>query len=137
MPPVGLLTGNEEDYFQLAERFATGAATPPDSAVFDSSPHRALNEVLLGNLIIAIGYERAQIIARGADRGILDFAMCVIRSIWLGAGRRSDRARRLRSPSSAGHGRGMGIQRLRGQGSGLRLRHGRAGHGSRSTAVVD
>jgi len=64
MPSNGLLTDNEEDYFQLAERFVAGAATPPDSAVFDSSPHRALNELLLGGLVVAIGYERAQIIAR-------------------------------------------------------------------------
>jgi hypothetical protein len=104
MPPDGLLTDNEEDYFELAERFATGAATP-DSAVFDSSPHRALNDVLLGVVIIAIGYERAQIIARLtliAAFSIL--AMCVFRTIWPGADRRSDRARRLRSPPAADHG---------------------------------
>src|SRR5690242_1766976 len=64
MPPDGLLTDNEEDYFQLAERFVTGAAPPPSSAVFDSSPHRALNEALLGGLVVAVGYERAQIVTR-------------------------------------------------------------------------
>lgn len=64
MPPDGVLTDNEENYFQLAEHFVTGAAATPDSAVFDSSPHRALNEVLLGGLVVAMGYERAQIVAR-------------------------------------------------------------------------
>jgi hypothetical protein len=78
MPPDGFLTGNEEDYFQLAERFATGAATPPDSAVFDSSPHRALNEVLLGSLVIAIGYERAQIIARLVLIAAFSILLCTL-----------------------------------------------------------
>jgi hypothetical protein len=58
------LTDNEEDYFGLAHRFVTGPAAQPNSALFDSSPHRALNEVLLGGLIVAMGYERAQILAR-------------------------------------------------------------------------
>jgi uncharacterized protein DUF6798 len=64
MRPDGVLTDNEEDYFALAERFFTGATTPSDSALFDSSPHRALNEILLGGLVVAIGHERAQIVAR-------------------------------------------------------------------------
>jgi hypothetical protein len=64
MPPDGILTDNEEDYFQLAERFVTGAAVRPNSAVFDSSPHRVLNEVLLGGLVVAVGYEHAQIVTR-------------------------------------------------------------------------
>ena len=64
MPPEGVLTDNEEDYFTLAERFFTGAPAPPDSALFDSSPHRALNEILLGGLVVAMGHERAQIVAR-------------------------------------------------------------------------
>jgi hypothetical protein len=42
----------------------SGDGVPPDSALFDSSPHRALNEVFLGGLIGAMGYERAQIVAR-------------------------------------------------------------------------
>jgi hypothetical protein len=78
MPPDGLLTGNEEDYFQLAERFATGAATPPDSAVFDSAPHRELNEVLLGSLISAVGYERAQIITRLVLIAAFSILLCVL-----------------------------------------------------------
>jgi len=64
MPPDGILTDNEEDYFALAERFFTGAAVPPDSALFDSSPHRAVNEILLGGIVVAVGHERAQIVAR-------------------------------------------------------------------------
>jgi hypothetical protein len=54
MPPDGLLTDNEENYFQLAERFVTDTAALPDSAIFDSAPHRALDEVLLGGLVVAI-----------------------------------------------------------------------------------
>jgi hypothetical protein len=63
MPPDGLLTDNEEDYFQIAQRFVAGNATP-DSALFDSSPHRGLNDVVLGGLVVAIGYERAQIVSQ-------------------------------------------------------------------------
>jgi len=67
MPPEGLLTDNEEDYFGLAERFRhhhRRAAAGP-APLFDSSPHRALNEVLLGGLIVANWVmRRAQIVAR-------------------------------------------------------------------------
>jgi hypothetical protein len=61
MPPDGTLTENEENYFPLAERFFTGTPVPPDSAHFDSSPHRALADLLLGALIVAVGSEGAQI----------------------------------------------------------------------------
>jgi hypothetical protein len=78
MPPEGLLTDNEEDYFGLAERFVTTTAAPPDSALFDSSPHRALNEVLLGGLIVAIGHERAQIVARLALIVAFSILLCAL-----------------------------------------------------------
>jgi hypothetical protein len=77
MPPHGLLTDNEENYFQLAERFVTGAA-PPDTAVYDSSQHRALNEVLLGGLVVAIGYERAQIVARLVLIAVFSILLCAL-----------------------------------------------------------
>jgi hypothetical protein len=76
--PNGLLTDNEEDYFGLAHRFVTGAAAQSDSALFDSSPHRALNEVLLGGLIVAMGYERAQIVARLAVTAAFSMLLYVL-----------------------------------------------------------
>lgn len=65
MPPDGALSDNEEDYFALAAHAISLSPAPPYTAVFDASPHRAVSEVLLGGLIAAVGYEHAQIIARG------------------------------------------------------------------------
>ena len=64
IPPDGVLTGNEENYFQLA--FASVSPAPPlaESAVFDSSHHRFLADHLLGWLIAGVGYSGAQILAR-------------------------------------------------------------------------
>jgi hypothetical protein len=64
IPPDGLLSGNEENYFQLAAQSVTPAPPAPDSAVFDSSHHRFLADHLLGWLIAALGYGGAQIAAR-------------------------------------------------------------------------
>jgi hypothetical protein len=76
MPPNGHLTDNEENYFGLAARFVTATAAQPNSALFDSSPHRALNEVLLGGLIVAMGHERAQIVARLTLVAALSILLC-------------------------------------------------------------
>jgi hypothetical protein len=64
IPPYGLLSENEENYFALAERFVAGSAWPQKTAVFDASPHRALSDGTLGALVSAIGYTPAQIVAR-------------------------------------------------------------------------
>lgn len=64
IPPHGLLSENEENYFALAERFVAGSAWPQETAVFDASPHRALSDGTLGALVSAIGYTPAQIVAR-------------------------------------------------------------------------
>jgi hypothetical protein len=66
MPPDGLLTDNEENYFQLAAQAVATAAPAPNSAVFDASPHRFLSEFLLGNMIRHLGFETTQIITRTA-----------------------------------------------------------------------
>jgi hypothetical protein len=64
MPPTGLLSDNEENYFGLAARAVGAIAAMPESALFDAARHRFLNEFLLGHLIGGIGFEYAQIIAR-------------------------------------------------------------------------
>ena len=64
IPPHGILSDNEENYFALAERFVDGSAWPRTTAVFDASPHRVLSDATLGALIAAIGYAPAQIVAR-------------------------------------------------------------------------
>ncbi len=64
MPPTGLLSDNEEDYFAMAARAVTQETPPPTSALFDASPHRFLNEHLLGALIQNLGFEPAQIVTR-------------------------------------------------------------------------
>jgi len=66
IPPTGILSDNEEDYFALAARAVAKEAPPSGTAVFDASPHRFFNEHLLGPLIREIGFERAQIITRFA-----------------------------------------------------------------------
>ncbi len=64
IPPHGILTENEENYFALAERFVDGSAWPQETAVFDASPHRMLSDGTLGALVSAIGYEPAQVVTR-------------------------------------------------------------------------
>lgn len=64
IPPDGILSDNEENYFQLAARFITGTAWPEVTAVFDRSLHRVLSDATLGSLIWLIGYEPTQIATR-------------------------------------------------------------------------
>ncbi|HKW52807.1 MAG TPA: hypothetical protein VJO12_03885 [Stellaceae bacterium] len=64
MPPDGVLSDNEENYFQLATQAVSLSPASPYTAVFDGSHHRAVSEVFLGGLVKAVGYEHAQIIAR-------------------------------------------------------------------------
>jgi hypothetical protein len=64
IPPHGILSDNEENYFALAEKFVNGSAWPQSSAVFDASRHLTLSDVTLGSLISAIGYTPAQVVTR-------------------------------------------------------------------------
>ena len=64
IPPDGALSDNEEDYFQLAARSVAAAPVSPESAVFDSAPHRFLADHLLGWLVAAAGFDAAQVLAR-------------------------------------------------------------------------
>lgn len=64
IPPHGILSDNEENYFALAERFVDGSAWPLQTAVFDASRHRMLSDTTLGTLVGAIGYAPAQVAAR-------------------------------------------------------------------------
>jgi hypothetical protein len=64
MPPDGVLSDNEENYFALATQAVSLTPASPSTAVFDASHHRAVSAVFLGGLVKAVGYEHAQIIAR-------------------------------------------------------------------------
>src|SRR5258708_34733371 len=64
IPPHGILTENEENYFALAERFVDGSKWPQTTAIFDASRHRALSDATLGVLISMIGYAPAQMVTR-------------------------------------------------------------------------
>jgi hypothetical protein len=64
IPPDGVLSGNEENYFQLALNGVAAAPALPETAVFDSSHHRFVADHLLGWLIAGLGYAKAQIAAR-------------------------------------------------------------------------
>lgn len=64
IPPHGILSGNEENYFALAERFVSGTAWPQETAVFDASPHRALSDATLGTLVSLAGYAPTQVVTR-------------------------------------------------------------------------
>ena len=64
IPPHGILSDNEENYFALAEKFVNGGAWPQNSAIFDASWHLTLSDVTLGSLISAIGYTPAQVVTR-------------------------------------------------------------------------
>ena len=64
MPPNGVLSDNEENYFQLASLAVTGTPGGPNSAVFDTVYHRYISELILGNMIALIGFEGTQIATR-------------------------------------------------------------------------
>ena len=64
IPPHGILSDNEENYFALADRFVDGSAWPAQTAVFDASRHRMLSDATLGALVGAIGYAPAQMTTR-------------------------------------------------------------------------
>ena len=64
IPPHGILSDNEENYFALADRFVDASSWPRETAVFDASPHRMLSDVTLGVLVSSIGYAPAQIVVR-------------------------------------------------------------------------
>ena len=64
IPPHGILSENEENYFALAERFVGGSTWPRATAVFDVSPHRMLSDATLGALVWAVGYAPAQVVTR-------------------------------------------------------------------------
>ena len=64
IPPDGILSANEEDYFALAARFVSGSVWPETTAVFDSSRHRMLSDATLGGAISLIGYAPAQVLTR-------------------------------------------------------------------------
>src|SRR5262245_28168471 len=51
IPPDGMLSDNEEEYFQLAARSVSAIPNSPESAVFDSSPHRIVADRLFGWLV--------------------------------------------------------------------------------------
>src|SRR3984885_9815974 len=62
IPPHGILSENEENYFALAEQFVGGSTWPRATAVFDVSPHRMLSDATLGALVWAVGYAPAQVV---------------------------------------------------------------------------
>jgi hypothetical protein len=64
IPPHGILSANEENYFALAKRFVDGSAWPEKTAIFDASHHRMLSDLTLGSLISVIGYAPAQVVTR-------------------------------------------------------------------------
>lgn len=64
IPPHGILSDNEENYFVLAARFVDGRVWPHETAVFDVSPYRTLSDATLGALVWAIGYAPAQVATR-------------------------------------------------------------------------
>ena len=64
IPPHGILSDNEENYFALAERFVSSSSWPQDTAVFDASKHRMLSDATLGVLVSSMGYGPAQIVTR-------------------------------------------------------------------------
>jgi hypothetical protein len=64
IPPTGILSGNEENYFALGERFVRGSAWAERTAIFDASRHLLLSNLTLGTLVSTIGYASAQVITR-------------------------------------------------------------------------
>jgi hypothetical protein len=78
VPPDGILSPNEENYFQLAAQSVSPAAVSPQSAVFDNAPHRFLADHLLGFLIAGLGYGGAQIVARLLVAAAYALALCAV-----------------------------------------------------------
>ena len=64
LPPDGVLSDNEENYFQLGAHFVLAAPISPYTAVVDGAWHRVVNDFLLGGLVHVVGFGAAQIIAR-------------------------------------------------------------------------
>ncbi|HLJ62720.1 MAG TPA: DUF6798 domain-containing protein [Stellaceae bacterium] len=64
IPPDGMLSDNEENYFALAAKLVGLMPDTPYSAVFDASRHRVLADFLLGHVIALTGFETAQIALR-------------------------------------------------------------------------
>jgi hypothetical protein len=64
IPPDGVLSENEENYFQLAARSVSSAPVAPETAVFDGSHHRFVADHVLGWLIGLTGFAGAQIVGR-------------------------------------------------------------------------
>src|SRR5262249_5219931 len=64
IPPTGMLSPGEEDYFQLAARRISVMPNLPGSAIFDSSPYRLVADHLFGWLIALLGFTGAQIFTR-------------------------------------------------------------------------
>lgn len=78
VPPDGVLSPNEENYFQLAAQSVSPTAVSPQSAVFDNAPHRFLADHLLGFLIDGLGYGGAQIVARLLAAAAYALVLCVL-----------------------------------------------------------
>jgi uncharacterized protein DUF6798 len=64
LPPDGVLSDNEENYFQLGAQFVSTAPASPYTAVVDGSWHRSANDALLGGLVGIAGFAAAQIVTR-------------------------------------------------------------------------
>lgn len=64
LPPDGVLSDNEENYFQLGARFLAAAPASRYTAVIDGSWHRVVNDALLGGLVHLVGFTVAQIATR-------------------------------------------------------------------------
>jgi hypothetical protein len=64
LPPDGVLSDNEENYFQLGAHLVSAGPISPDSAVLDGSWHRVVNDALLGGLVRLVGFTAGQMIAR-------------------------------------------------------------------------
>jgi hypothetical protein len=64
IPPYGILSDNEENYFAVAERFVDGSPWPEKTAVFDASRHLMLGNATLGLLVSVMGYAPTQVVTR-------------------------------------------------------------------------
>jgi hypothetical protein len=64
IPPDGVPSDNEENYFQLAAQRVSAAPVSPETAVFDGSHHRFVADRLLGWLTGLTGFAGAQIVGR-------------------------------------------------------------------------
>jgi uncharacterized protein DUF6798 len=64
LPPDGVLSDNEENYFQLGVQFVSTAPISAYTAVVDGSWHRIVNDGVLGGLVRLLGFAAAQIVTR-------------------------------------------------------------------------